>query len=184
MKNRMLISVTKSLATLLVLILFQVTTGYCQDDREKIGENEIQKTGLHYYNYADKDKVNIEVSLWGYVESPGKYLIPQGTTAIDLITLGGGPLTDAQLNDIRIIRLKNDTLNITQDQIINLNYNDFLWEDKIKPGTKRNPVLMPGDMLMIPGEPRYFFRENLGIILSISSFLLTAAVLVVNIINN
>lgn len=167
---------------ILIFILLPVAV-FSQDDREKIGADDIQKAGPNYYNYADKDKVNIEVSLWGYVRNPGKYLIPQGTTILDLITLGGGPATDALLEDIRLIRLKNDTLNIVSDQIINLDYNDFLWEEKIKTGVKKNPVLMPGDMVLIPGEPRYFFRENLGIILSISSFLLTAAVLVVNIVN-
>ncbi len=98
--------------------------------------------------------------------------------------MGGGPTIDALLNDIRIVRLRNDTLNITRDQIINLNYNDFLWEDNISQGIKRNPILKPGDMILIPGEPRYFFRENLGIILSVGSFLLTATVLVLNIVNN
>jgi hypothetical protein len=168
---------------LILIFVFLPITAFSQDDREKIGADDIQKTGPNYYNYADKDKVNIEVSLWGYVKNPGKYLLPQGTTILDLITLGGGPATDALLEDVRLIRLKNDTLNITTDQIINLDYNDFLWEDKIKTGTKKNPVLMPGDMVLIPGEPRYFFRENLGIILSVSSFLLTAAVLVINIVN-
>ncbi|MCB0722422.1 MAG: SLBB domain-containing protein [Ignavibacteriae bacterium] len=172
-----------------LLILVVLTTVFpvfanAQDSNDvKIGINELSKTGANYYNYADLDKVNIEVNLWGYVKSPGKYLIPQGTTAIDLITLGGGPTVDAMLNDIRIVRLKNDTLNISKDQIINIDYNDFLWEDKIKSGMKKNPVLMPGDIILIPGEPRYFFRENLGIILSVGSFLLTAAVLVINIVN-
>ena len=155
-----------------------------QDSNDvRIGVEELRKSGANYYNYADLDKVNIEVNLWGYVKSPGKYLIPQGTTAIDLITLGGGPTIDAMLNDIRIVRLKNDTLNISKDQIINIDYNDFLREDKIKSGMKKNPVLMPGDIILVPGEPRYFFRENLSIILSVGSFLLTATVLVINIVN-
>lgn len=171
----------KGLLILIFLVLPAIV--FSQDDREKIGEDEINMTGPNYYNYADKDKVNIEVSLWGYVRNPGKYLIPRGTTILDLITLGGGPSTEALLKDIRLVRLKNDTLNITQDQIINLDYNDFLWEERIKTGLKKNPVLLPGDMVLIPGEPRYFFRDNLGIILSISSFLLTAAVLVINIVN-
>ena len=32
-----------------------------QDDKERIGLEEILKEGVNYYNYADKDKVNIEV---------------------------------------------------------------------------------------------------------------------------
>lgn len=49
---------------LFYMIMFIVL--YCgnanaQDDKEKIGLEEIMKTGVNYYNYADKDKVNIEV---------------------------------------------------------------------------------------------------------------------------
>lgn len=171
-------------SVLLILVLFiPICHVIGQDDRERIGEDEITLTGPNYYNYSDKNKVNIEVSLWGFVKNPGKYLIPRGTTVLDLITLGGGPSTEAMLDDIRLVRLKNDSLNISRDQIITLNYNDFLWEENIRSGIKNNPVLLPGDMLLLPGEPRYFFRDNLGIILSISSFLITAAVLVINIID-
>lgn len=154
-----------------------------QDPNERIGIDEILKTGLHYYNYADKDKVNIEVSMWGYIKSPGKYLIPNGTTLLDIITLGGGPNTDAILNDIRIIRLKNDSLGIKKDTIFVFDYNDFLWEEKIKKVNRINPVLYPGDIVLIPGEPRFFFKDNLAIILSIASTLISLAILVTTIIN-
>lgn len=173
----------KILGLLFGMLFAGIATGQDSSDI-RIGFDEITRTGANYYNYADKNKVNIEVSLWGYIKNPGRYLVPQGTTVIDLITLGGGPSVEALLNDIRLVRLKNDTLNISRDQIINIDYNDFLWEEQISPGIKKNPILLPGDMIMIPGEPRYFFRENLGIILSVGSFLLTTAVLVINIVNN
>ena len=174
----------KILTGIILLLIVSSNVSYSQDDRERIGEDELLKSGPNYYNYSDKDKVNIEVSLWGYVKNPGKYLIPRGTTAIELITLGGGPTTEALLNDVRLVRMKNDSLNISSDQIIRMDYNDFLWEEQIRSGTKKNPVLLPGDMVLLPGEPRYFFRDNLGIILSISSFLLTATVLVINIVKD
>ena len=178
-----------NIALVIFVLLNWASTVNAQDDTLDINDNirigfdEIQKTGINYFNYAEKDKINIEVSLWGYVKSPGKYLIPQGTRAIDILTLGGGPLQDAMLEDIRIVRLKNDSLNISKDRIINLNYNDFLWEDQIKTGSKDNPVLMPGDIILVPGEPRYFFRENLSIILSISTVLISVGILIINIVN-
>jgi hypothetical protein len=150
----------------------------------RIGKQEISKTGGHYFNYAEADKVNIEVSLWGYIPSPGKYLVPQGTTLIDLITLGGGPTQDSKLDDIRLIRMRNDSLNITQDKIIKVDYNDLLWEDNIGSSSKKNPLLMPGDIILIPGEPRYFFRENIGLILSVTSVLISLGILVLNIVRN
>lgn len=161
------------------IFIFDLANG--QDVKERIGTDELMKTGINYYNYSDKDKVNFEVSVWGYVKSPGKYLIPKGTSFIDLISLCGGPLVEAKLEDVRIVRLKNDTLNVKDDIIINLNYNDFLWEEKIQTPNKVNPVLYPGDIILIPGGPKYFFRENLGIILAGISTLSSIAVLLITI---
>jgi hypothetical protein len=157
---------------------------FAQDGKERIGADELKITGANYYNYSDKERVNIEVNLWGYVKNPGKYLIPKGTTFLDLLTLGGGPVPDSHLEDVRIIRPKNDTLKITEDQIINLNYSDYLWSEKLTPHIKSNPVLVSGDIILIPGSPRYFFRDNLTFILSISSVLISLGILVLTISRN
>ncbi len=167
------------------LLLFIVSAkSFAQDGRDKIGPEELKITGANYYNYADKERVNIEVNLWGYVKNPGKYLIPKGTTFLDLITLGGGPIPDSNLEDIRLIRAKNDTLRISDDQIINLNYNDYLWGEKISQQGKGNPTLVSGDIVLVPGSPRYFFRDNLNFILSISSVLISLGILVLTISRN
>jgi hypothetical protein len=163
------------------VLTVRIELGISQDINEKIGTDELMKGGSNYYNYADKKKVNFEVNVWGYVRSPGKYLIPEGTTVIDLLTLTGGPLNDARLEDIRLVRLKNDSLNIKQNLVINLNYNDFLWEEKITQPVKNNPVLMPGDVILIPGSPRYTLRDNLSIILTATSVLTSVAILIVTI---
>jgi polysaccharide biosynthesis/export protein len=172
-----------------ILILFitgilSVNILYGQDNRERIGYEDIIKTGINYYNYAEKDKINFEVSVWGFVKNPGKYLIPNGTSFIDLISLCGGPVNEAKLEDIRIVRLKNDTLGVKEEKIINLNYNDFLWEEKISNVKRQNPVLYPGDIILIPGGPKYFFRENITLILTGLTTLTSIAVLIVTILRN
>jgi len=161
-------------------LLFLCISGnlFAQEGKERIGIEDLKISGINYYNYADKEKVNIEVNLWGYVKNPGKYLIPKGTSFIDLLTLGGGPIPDSKLEDVRIIRPKNDTLRITEDQIINLNYDDYLWGERINSVGKNNPVLISGDIILVPGSPRYFFRDNLNFILSISSVLISLGILV------
>ncbi len=170
--------------TFALSLLFFCVNLYAQNGKDKIGSEELKINGTNYFNYADKEKVNIEVNLWGYVKNPGKYLIPKGTTFIDLITLGGGPVLESKLEDIRIIRPKNDTLRITEEQIINLNYNDYLWGEGANPTKKINPVLMSGDIILVPGSPRYFFRDNLNFILAISSVLISLGILVLTISRN
>ncbi|MCE1164396.1 MAG: SLBB domain-containing protein [Bacteroidetes bacterium] len=165
---------------IMVLLLIPVAV-MAQDINERLGIPEELKTGLFYYNYGDKNKLNIEVMVWGYIKAPGKYLIPQGTKFTELLTLCGGPSNDTKLEDVRIVRLKNDSLGIKQDTLFNLNYDDYLWQDKISTLARRNPVLMPGDMIIFPLESRFHFRDNLYLILSITSTLVSITTFLVTV---
>lgn len=175
----------KSISVVFLLILLITTNRiYSQSDKVKVGNDALSSQQGGYYNYGDKDKVNIEVNVWGYVKYAGKYLLPQGSTLTDLISYSGGPMTDSKLEDIRLYRPKNDSLGISKDQIIKLNYNDLVWEEKVNFKNKLNTVLLPGDILIITGEPRYFGRDNVGFILAISSVLISLGILVISITNN
>jgi hypothetical protein len=178
----------------IVFICIIVTKVNAQEDPNiRIGTEEISKSGANYYNYADRDKVNIEVSMLGYVRSPGKYLIPQGMRTLELITLGGGiPFgsgqnADRKIESIKLFRFKNDTLNIGRDQVIELNYVNVFGDDiQTNRGVHENPVLMPGDVLYIkPGEPIKYYttRDDLVFVLSIASALTSIAILIVNVLN-
>ncbi len=178
-------SIFKKYFSLLIVILISLNVAHSQPDREQVGnENLLNISGGAFYNYAQKNKVNIEVNIWGYVQKPGKYLIPKGVTVQDLISYAGGPLVDANLDEIRLYRPKNDSLHITSDLIISLDYNDLFWENEVSPKNKINPVLLPGDILIFPGEPRLFFKENLSVILSVASVLISLGILVLTITRN
>lgn len=164
----------------LVISTFLFTNVRSQD-KEKVGINQSfsQQGGL--YNYGEKDKVNIEVSVWGYVKYPGKYIIPKGSTLVDLISYSGGPIVDAKLENIRLFRPKNDSLNIKKDELLKFDYNDIFWMDKLTKSEIGNIVIKPGDILVLPGEPRMFFKDNISIIVSVASVLISLAILVVSI---
>lgn len=150
-------------------------------DKEKVGVNQMSPQQGGLYIFAEKDKVNIEVSVWGYVKFPGKYIIPEGSSLVDLISYSGGPLEGANLEDIRLLRPKNDTLKVTKDELIKFNYNDLFWNEDVMNTSNRNITLKPGDVFIFPGGPRYFFRDNLSLILSVISTAVTITVLIVTI---
>ena len=135
-----------------------------------------------YYNLGRKDKVNIEVNVWGFVKYPGKYLVPKGTSMLDLLSYSGGPLVETKLEEIRLYRPKNDSLNLTKDEIITFNYNDILWEEKINKTDRKNITLLPGDVLILPGSPRYYTRDNINFILAVSSTLISLTILIFTIV--
>lgn len=155
---------------------------FSQIDRQQVGNDILNSQQGGYFNYGNKDKVNIDVNVWGYVKFPGKYLIPRGSTIMDLISFSGGPLTESKLEDIRLLRLRNDSLKIYKDQVLTIDYDDLFWKDRISSKDKSNFELLPGDILILTGEPRYFARDNVNFILSISAVLISLGILVVSIV--
>jgi len=169
---------------LLIILTLLSLSVFAQDKNEKIGIPDEFKIGTNYYNYGDKDKVNLDVFVWGSIRVPGKYLIPQGTTLLELLTLCGGPVNESKLEDIRIVRLKNDSLGVKEDKVMTFNYNDFLWEKQITNPGRLNPVLYPGDMILIPNSPKYNFRDNLYLILGVTTTLVSIATLIITLTRN
>ena len=163
---------------LFVIIKF-TTLLYSQTDIQ-IGS---QRTGTPptgaLFDYSDPNTVNIKVQLWGYVQFPGFYIVPAGISLNELISLGGGPTEDATLNEIRVVKLKQGG----QTQMTKYNYNDLMWEENI---TSNIPyiVLDAGDVVVVPGEPRYFVRQDIAFYLGIVTALASIAALIISITNN
>jgi protein involved in polysaccharide export with SLBB domain len=130
-----------------------------------------------YYDFSDEGAVNIKVSVWGYVERPGKYVIPDYSTVYDLLSFAGGPNQNAEMDDLRIYR----TLENGNEEMIKFNFDDILWGEKIEVNHRFIPKLEPSDILVVPGSPRYFFKDwfNLGLqIVSVVASLLNIYLLI------
>jgi hypothetical protein len=132
-----------------------------------------------FFDYSDPSGVNIKVQLWGYVEFPGYYVVPAGFSVNELISLGGGPTQDALLNDIRVIKLKDGS----QPEMVKYNYNNLMWDENIKSQIKY-VKLNAGDIVVIPGEPRYFLRQDIAFYLGIITALASIAALIISITHN
>lgn len=168
----------KHFYTVFFAILFiNCSFTFAQEDIQ-IGKSlkdfERQRGG--FYDYSDPDAINIKVFVWGYVQFPGKYIIPASSSVNDLFALAGGPTEDAKLEDLRLFRINPDS---TQT-MIKFDYNDLLWNEKLTKPIKI-PDLKAGDILLVPGEPRFFFKDYFSIALSIVSTLSSIAVLLITI---
>ena len=146
----------------ILLVAGFYTFMYSQDDIQigSLGTRTGQAGGL--YDYSNPSSVNIKVQLWGYVRFPGYYIVPAGISINELISFAGGPNADASLDDIRVTKIKEGV----QTKIIKYNYNDMMWEDEIQ--SQISYVrLEAGDIILVPGEPRYFAREDMAFYLVI-----------------
>ena len=96
----------------------------------------------------------------------------------ELISFAGGPVEDANLEDIRVTKIKEGT----QSKMIKYNYNDMMWEDEIK-SQIIYVRLEAGDIVVIPGEPRYYARDDIAFYLGIVTTLASLTALILSIIS-
>lgn len=127
------------------------------------------------FDYSDPSGINIKVQLWGYVKYPGYYVVPSYSTMNDLLSFAGGPLEDAMMEDLRIYRKTGD-----KSELYKYNFNDLLWEDTLKTEIEF-PELIAGDVVIVPGEPRYFLREDVSFYLSVTTALASVIALIISI---
>ncbi|MBK9097288.1 MAG: SLBB domain-containing protein [bacterium] len=163
-----------------ILTLFVIVCFFefvqAQDDIQIGSSGRTNATGA-LYDYSNASTVNIKVQLWGYLENPGYYIVPAGTSLNELISLAGGPLEDASLDDIRVVRIKEGS----PTTMVKYNYDDLVWQDKIT-NKIEFVTLNAGDIVIVPGEPRYFAREDVTFYLGILTSLASIAALVISII--
>lgn len=162
----------------LLIAVIQITSNAQVKDYAlgSLGNRSFQQGG--FFDYSDPEALNVNVSVWGWVRYPGKYLVPSNTTASDLLSLAGGPTDAADLEDLRIYRVNEDS---TQS-MFKFNYNDVLYESKLTSRYKKIPKLSAGDILVVPGEPRLYFRDHFSIWLSVISVLTSLTILIFNIV--
>ncbi|NOS84498.1 MAG: hypothetical protein HOP31_05085 [Ignavibacteria bacterium] len=175
----------KFLASLLLIVLMLIGfsgTSNAQIDSSLILGLSQKNVTVSVFDLSDPTGVNMEVNLWGFVRYPGRYRLPVNTTFLDLISFSGGPLEESNLEDIRIMRNMNDPTK--KATVIKLNYEDLLWEDQVSTQTKPNPVLQPGDVILVLRERRYTFRDYLQIYVPIITSLVSIATLLITISRN
>ncbi len=138
------------------------------------GAENISASGA-LYDYSDPNAINIKVMVWGYVKFPGQYIIPATSNVVSLLSLAGGPTQDAELDALKLFRINIDS----SQTIININYDDLLGDNSSLSNPVLIPKLHPGDVLLVPGSPKWYFKDYFGILLSVVSALASIAAVLV-----
>jgi len=127
------------------------------------------------YDYSNPDAINIKVQVWGYVKYPGQYIIPATSGVNDLLSLAGGPNSEANIDELKIFRINPDS----SQSVIKFNYSDLLWNNNNFTKPINIPKLKAGDILLVPGSPKWYTKDYLGLIFSVISTLASLATLFV-----
>jgi len=103
----------------------------------------------------------IKVYIWGEVESPGEYEVPENTDILELISKAEGPTGHANLSKVKITRRLNATTNsaklahyekensskVFKKEIIEVNIKKILNKKEFYDTV---PILQPNDVVRIP----------------------------------
>lgn len=105
-------------------------------------QSPIYSPAAKYYIYmGESGELQLKVSIWGEIASPGLYSISEDVDLATLISLAGGPTENADLSRIKIVCL------FPVPQVINVNLSRFF-----KTGDRSKvPFLKPGDMVRVNG---------------------------------
>lgn len=160
----------------LLFIFFSFSMLLKAQDDVQIGSNlnNYRQTQGALFDYSDPSGINIKVQLWGYVKFPGYYIVPSYSNINDLISFAGGPLEDALMEDVRIFRKTDE-----KSELLKFNFNDLLWEDTLLTEISF-PKLTAGDVVIVPGEPRYFLRQDVSFYLSITTALASIVAIIIS----
>lgn len=110
-----------------------------------------------YYFVGKTGELTITVNLWGFVRNPGRYEVPSSTDLVQLISYGGGPLKEAKLKDVKIIRSVREDTTIVE-KVIKINV------EKIIENGEPSPILLPGDTVVVPGGSIDVIKDILAIL--------------------
>ena len=124
-----------------------------QSDSMYYRELDLKRIGVNYYNLSKPDKFNFEVVVIGGVKSPGIYLIPDGTSLVEVVGLTGGSVDESIYDNFKLIRAKNKNPELRADTVLIVSYKDFFDKDVTRISPKHNPLLRPGDIISFPIRP-------------------------------
>jgi len=129
------------------------------DSTQLISQSELGTTivapNTAAYNFSgtmnESDQLNILTYIWGQIERPGLYIVPDDTDVLTLISLAGGPTVDARLKSIRIVRNSE----FAEEQIITVDMKKYIETGDYS----LIPRLMPGDTVIVQGTSFYAFSR-------------------------
>lgn len=170
-----MIRINNSLLIILIII-FLCAENFSQENIQ-IGKSRvnIRDNNSALYDYSDPDGINMKIMVWGNVKYPGQYIVSSNNNINELISLAGGPNTDTDLDELKLFRINPDS----SQTIIQFNYSDLMDNKGYLNNHITIPKLQPGDVLLVPGSPKWYLKDYLGLMLSVLSTIASISTILV-----
>lgn len=131
---------------------------------------EVVSPGVAVYRFAEPGQPVIGVDLWGSVRQTGRYFVAPGTSLLDLITLAGGPVLQAESNQtIRTVTVEVSRATSGARSVVFKSELDALTSGEAMP-----PPLLAGDVatVRVNVEERFTWLDGLTVAASVASLAL------------
>jgi hypothetical protein len=172
---------------LTALSLFFPALVSAQDEGD---QTELSRPRAAQYYLGEQDELLIKVNIWGLVRRPGQYMVPKDTDLISLISFAGGPLDQARMKKVKIIR-SSPPAATSNGATIGANANEMMLaspasrrgaafnapstpaEQVMEVNVKKYletgqqsliPELLPGDTIVVSGGTLQFFGKALDFV--------------------
>lgn len=139
----MKMAAVNKLAAMVLALVWLASAAQCQED----------------FSFQRDSRLLIEVHVWGEVNRPGLYRVPDGSTVLDAISTAGGPTQFAALSKVK---LTHPAGAYPRSHKIDLDrYADGRPDSSL-------PVLGPGDMITVHRNARFFWKDAVQILADIA----------------
>lgn len=109
-----------------------------------------------YFSPEEENMLMIRVNVWGQVNNGSSILVPDGTDLITAISYAGGPTVNAELTNITVIRSDGSRLKCNVAKF------------KDEKDRKNNPILKPGDTIILKSNTIYTISRTLQFIYQVA----------------
>jgi hypothetical protein len=138
-------------------------------------KEELVPRGSEYISGYYRGAVLMPVRIWGAVKQPGLHHIPSDTDLLQLVTLAGGPNTDADLSEVIVKRMTPKGQSVIR---VNL-------DELIQSSQATTLALEPNDIIVLPATANWISANTLTAISVVTSVvgIVASSVLIANQVN-
>ena len=129
-------------------------------DLSQTEATQLPYSGTRYFSGED-GVLKLYVNIWGNVNTPGRLVIDEGVDILTAISLAGGPMSGANLKNIKLYREFPDT---DGKVVYQINLDEY-----IDSGDKSKLIaIKPNDTIIIPEKMSSIIVKNMA---SVSTFM-------------
>jgi len=146
------------------LFIFLISTGFSQHD----------VLSRDQYQIGDDERLMITVHIFGEIQKPGEYIVPDNTNILELISKAGGPTEFSNLSKIKVTRglvsiddiqkalkMSAKKRKPVMKQVIKINLKRMLDNER---SMSTLPTLKPGDVVRVGRNAWFAWQTVIRII--------------------